>query len=77
MAPEGATLLLAALLAAGGCFALTAAAAGWEWFFRSANVRVLVGRMSRRGARLFYGAVGMALIVAAAAIVIELKSNGL
>lgn len=75
MAPAGAALLLAALLAAGGCFALGAAVAGWEWFFRSANVRVLVGRMSRRSARMVYGAIGLALIGAAVAMVMELHAK--
>ncbi len=57
-----ATYILAAIFAAGGLFSILAAIFGWEWFFTSANVRILTGKMSRMSARVLYGLIGAAII---------------
>ena len=57
-----ATYLLAAIFAACGIFSLTAGLAGWEWFFRSMNVRMLTGRLSRGAARMVYIILGLVII---------------
>lgn len=57
-----ATYILAAIFAAGGLFSILAAIFGWEWFFASANVRILTGKMSRMAARVLYGLIGVAII---------------
>ncbi|MBD5285069.1 MAG: hypothetical protein HDS29_02180 [Bacteroides sp.] len=60
-----ATYLLAAIFAAGGLFSLSAALFGWEWFFNSANVKLLTGKMSRSVARVLYALIGVAILAMA------------
>lgn len=65
MSLNAATYLLAAIFAACGVFSLTAGIAGWDWFFRSMNVRMLTGRLSRSAARAVYIVLGMVIIAMA------------
>lgn len=62
MTPATASRILAVLFMASGLLSLTAAIAGWEWFFRSYNVQILSGRLKRRNARILYAIIGLAII---------------
>lgn len=65
MSLNAATYLLAAIFGACGIFSLTAGIAGWDWFFRSMNVRMLTGRLSRTVARMVYVVLGLVIIAMA------------
>lgn len=53
---------MALFFVAAGGFALAAAFANWEWFFQHSRARWLVHLIGRLGARIFYGALGSALL---------------
>lgn len=53
---------LGLLFAAAGAFSLTAAACDWEWFMNARKARVMVSLLTRNGARVFYGLLGLALL---------------
>lgn len=48
-----------------GIISLLASVLNWNWFFTAHNADYLVRRVGRLGARLFYGTIGLLLIVAA------------
>ena len=48
---------------AGGLFSMAGAICDWEWFINSRKARPLVKLISRGGARIVYGVLGLALIV--------------
>lgn len=60
-----ASFILAGLFALGGLFSIAAGIAGWEWFFSSANVKVLTGKLHRSYARLLYIVLGLAILAMA------------
>ncbi len=35
----------------------------WEWFMNALKARLLVKLLTRNGARIFYGALGLSLVV--------------
>jgi hypothetical protein len=47
-----------------GFMSLAAAVFNFKWFFQSSNTSAVVGRLGRKGARIFYGLLGIALITA-------------
>lgn len=47
-----------------GTLALSAAVLDMDWFLNSENVRPIVKYMGRKGARIFYGFIGLLLIAA-------------
>jgi len=55
--------LLGALMIAGGVFSVSGAAFNWEWFMTARKARFIVAIAGRTGARIFYGVLGLALIV--------------
>lgn len=57
-----ATVILAVIFIATGLLAIAASIAGWEWFFRSYNVQMLSGSLSRRSARWLYALLGAAIV---------------
>lgn len=61
MTPETGTYMLAVIFIGCGLFSILAAIAGWEWFYNSANVRILTGKMKRKYARCLYFALGIAI----------------
>ncbi len=61
---QAGTYLIGTIFLLCGLLAVSAAAADWDWFFNSANVRVLTGRMRRPAARILYLAIGCAIIIA-------------
>ncbi len=66
MTLQSATYILCSIFALGGVFSISAGVGGWDWFFNSANVRVLTGKMSRRNARILYVLIGVAILTMAA-----------
>ncbi|WP_302591565.1 immunity 17 family protein [uncultured Muribaculum sp.] len=64
MTPSTASRILAVLFLISGSLSLLAAVAGWDWFFRSYNVRILTGQLKRGHARILYALIGLAIIAA-------------
>jgi predicted small integral membrane protein len=48
-----------------GLYVIVAAAGNWNWYFEHPNARYFVARFGRRGARVFYLALGASLILLA------------
>ena len=46
-----------------GTFAICGAAMDWDWFMNSRRARFFVSVFGRMGARIFYGLLGIALMV--------------
>ncbi|HEX7811281.1 MAG TPA: immunity 17 family protein [Burkholderiales bacterium] len=46
-----------------GAFVIVAAMLDWNWFFEHPKAKFFVGHFGRGGARLFYAALGCALVV--------------
>lgn len=65
-APDGLTMLLAAIFAAGGLLCLYASLRGSRWFFSSPNVRWIADRMPMWAARTLYAILAVAILVMAA-----------
>ncbi len=65
-APDGLTMLLAAIFAAGGLLCLYASLRGSRWFFGSPNVRWIADRMPMWAARTLYAILAVAVLVMAA-----------
>ena len=57
-----------------GLTALLASLFDWEWFFTTENVRFLVKKFKREGARWIYGIIGMLFIAAAIYFFIQIKN---
>lgn len=58
MAVEGILLILA------GLFSLAGAVFDWEWFMNSRRARFFTGIFGRDGARIFYGGLGLVIVLA-------------
>lgn len=58
-----------------GLFALIASVFNFDWYFNSRKASTIVGWLGRSGARIFYGILGVALIVCG--ILFFLKSTHL
>ena len=52
------------IVIAGGVASICGAAFGWDWLIHSRDSRFLVNILGRLGARLFYGVLGLVLVVA-------------
>ncbi len=46
-----------------GAFAFLAAVLNWEWFMNHRKVRFFVRLFGRTGARIFYGVIGLVLVL--------------
>lgn len=51
-----------------GILAILASLMNWDWFFNTRNARMLVGRCSRRTARVVYFVIGLLILAMVAAI---------
>ncbi|MHC4253428.1 MAG: immunity 17 family protein [Planctomycetota bacterium] len=51
------------IFVAAGVFSMLGAICNWEWFMNSRKARFLVRIATRTGARVFYGLLGLALVV--------------
>jgi len=61
-----ASMIMAGVFACAGMLAIVASVASWDWFFKSPNVRILTGRLSRGKARVVYFVLGVAILAMAA-----------
>jgi hypothetical protein len=62
-------------VAAGG-FSIVGAVKDWEWFMGSSKAWLFVALLGRKGARVFYGLLGFALIVLGAAFLAGIIGPG-
>ncbi|MDL2277366.1 immunity 17 family protein [Parabacteroides sp. OttesenSCG-928-G07] len=46
-----------------GLFSLVAALFNFEWYFKTNNAMTIINWLGRTGARVFYGLLGLALII--------------
>ena len=53
--------LLAFFFMASGLFSLAGATLNWDWFMNSRKARFMVRILTRNGARIFYGCLGLTL----------------
>ncbi len=63
---------------AAGAFSICGSAMDWDFFMESRKAYLLVKLLGRNGARLFYGALGLAIVVLGALMtvgVIAAKAN--
>jgi predicted small integral membrane protein len=51
------------ILVAAGVFSMLGAICNWEWFMNARKARFMVKILTRNGARIFYGILGLALVV--------------
>lgn len=57
-------ILLLAIFILAGSFALVSSVLNFDWYFNSRKAATFVNIFGRTGARIFYGLLGIALIVA-------------
>lgn len=55
-------ILIDVLLGCIGAFSLAGAVMDWDWFMNSSRAAFFVKIMGRKGARIFYGLLGAALV---------------
>ena len=48
---------------AAGAFSMAGAICNWDWFINSRKAKLLVKLLTRNGARIFYGILGLAIVV--------------
>ena len=58
------------VLVAAGAFSITGAIFNWDWFMNARKARFIVKIFTRNGARIFYGILGLAIVVLGALITI-------
>ncbi len=58
-----------------GILAILASLMNWDWFFNTRNARMLVGRCSRRTARVVYFIIGLLILAMVAAIHLRLAGR--
>ena len=54
---------LGLIFIAAGAFSMLGAICNWEWFMNARKARFVVKILTRDGARIFYGALGLAIAV--------------
>ena len=48
---------------AGGIFSIAGALFNWDWFMNNSRARGIVDRLGREGARVFYGLLGVFVLI--------------
>lgn len=56
-------VLILVLFNALGAFSIVAAIANFDWFFETSAAMTFVNKLGRTGARVFYGLLGIGLLV--------------
>jgi len=51
------------IFVAAGVFSICGAAFDWDWFINSRKARFFVATLGRNGARIFYGVLGIAVVI--------------
>lgn len=72
MSLEG--LLFGLFFVGAGIFTICGAACDWDWFMGSRKARFFVAMLGRNGARIFYGLLGIAIILIGLAMAVGLVS---
>jgi hypothetical protein len=55
--------LFGLLIVAGGLFSICGAAFDWDFFLNSRKARLFVSMFGRNGARIFYGILGLVIVI--------------
>ncbi|MGL4293760.1 MAG: immunity 17 family protein [Bacteroidales bacterium] len=58
-----AEIFVGILFIAIGCFSFLAGVFNWDWFYASVNASIFLRWFGRKGARYFYGTIGIVVIV--------------
>ena len=69
--------IIQALFVLIGLLALLAALFNWEWFFTAQNTQFIVANAGRNRARLFYGIVGIILMIMSVFFFFQVKEAGI
>ncbi len=67
--------VITVVFAFSGILAILASLMNWDWFFNTRNARMLVGRCSRRTARVVYFVIGLLILAMVAAIHLRLAGR--
>jgi hypothetical protein len=51
------------IIGAAGAFSMLGAICNWDWFMNARKARFMVKILTRNGARIFYGILGLGLVV--------------
>lgn len=65
------------LFAVTGIISLLASILNWEWFFTAQNAQFIVRKLGRKRARLFYGIVGIILMIMSVFFFFQVKEGGI
>lgn len=65
------------LFALTGLVSLLASILNWEWFFTAQNAQFIVRKLGRNRARLFYGIVGIILMIMSVFFFFQVKEAGI
>jgi hypothetical protein len=60
------------IFVAAGIFSICGAAFDWDWFINSYKARFFVAIFGRTGARIFYGLLGIAIVVMGALMMLDI-----
>ena len=63
-------IVLSLLLIACGLFSIFCAYKDFDWFMSHRKARFMVNILGRKGARIFYGALGLAICVGAIVLIV-------
>ncbi len=75
MDSETGVVVISVVFAFSGILAIVASLMNWDWFFNTRNARMLVGRCSRRTARLVYFVIGVLILAMVAAMHLRLAGR--
>jgi hypothetical protein len=60
-------------IASGGIFSIVGALFNWDWFMKNSRARGMVDLLGREGARVFYGLLGVFLLVLSIIMVLSMS----
>ena len=63
------------ILVAAGIFSISGAVLDWDWFINSRKAQFFVAIFGRNGARIFYGILGVFIVVVGALIALGIVKN--
>ncbi len=72
---QAGAIVISVVFTLSGILAILAALMNWDWFFNTRNARMLVGRCSRRTARLVYFVIGVLILAMVAAMHLRLAGR--
>ncbi len=72
---QAGVIIISVVFSFSGILAIVASLMNWDWFFNTRNARMLVGRCSRRTARLVYFIIGVLILAMVAAMHLRLAGR--